>query len=354
VLVAWGLRALYLHVDEAWFKCVKPALRKPPEGCGEGSGRVGEALLVLFTVEEGDDEGVVSEAAGDIVGHAGRLGVDTILLYPYAHLSSRLAPPSQAYRLSVMLEERVRGSWRGRVVRAPFGWYKAFGFSCKGHPLAELSRSFSPWGGGPAWQGWLKEWPQRVREAWDRLGFSGPLGARALWELRLLAEAELGASGGYAWAQVGPVEAVRLCLAGRGVVAGPGPGFEVVGGEGGAGSVESAVSRLFEESGLPAPALEERGGLLYASGRLVGGAGGGRACLGPLASLAMLLVEEGLKAAEEKGLTPRLPFWLTPLQVAVIPVGGGAQLAGELHRWLLSVGARSVLMAEGGLGQRVR
>ncbi|MBI4983483.1 hypothetical protein HZC32_02465, partial [Candidatus Woesearchaeota archaeon] len=30
-----------------------------------------------------------------------------------------------------------------QVTRAPFGWYKAFNISCKGHPLSELSRSFS-------------------------------------------------------------------------------------------------------------------------------------------------------------------------------------------------------------------
>jgi len=28
------------------------------------------------------------------------------------------------------------------VYRAPFGWYKAFKISCKGHPLSELSREF--------------------------------------------------------------------------------------------------------------------------------------------------------------------------------------------------------------------
>ena len=29
------------------------------------------------------------------------------------------------------------------VSRAPFGWYKSFNLSCKGHPLSELSREFS-------------------------------------------------------------------------------------------------------------------------------------------------------------------------------------------------------------------
>jgi len=30
------------------------------------------------------------------------------------------------------------------VKRSPFGWYKAFTISCKGHPLSELSREIIP------------------------------------------------------------------------------------------------------------------------------------------------------------------------------------------------------------------
>ncbi len=29
------------------------------------------------------------------------------------------------------------------VKRVPFGWYKAFEISCKGHPLSELSRTIT-------------------------------------------------------------------------------------------------------------------------------------------------------------------------------------------------------------------
>jgi threonyl-tRNA synthetase len=37
------------------------------------------------------------------------------------------------------IEEKLKGEFD--VHRAPFGWYKAFKISCKGHPLSELSRS---------------------------------------------------------------------------------------------------------------------------------------------------------------------------------------------------------------------
>ena len=38
-------------------------------------------------------------------------------------------------------EELLKDKYK--VSRAPFGWYKWFNVACKGHPLSELSRSFS-------------------------------------------------------------------------------------------------------------------------------------------------------------------------------------------------------------------
>ncbi|MCE4610858.1 MAG: threonyl-tRNA synthetase editing domain-containing protein, partial [Desulfurococcales archaeon] len=69
------MRLLYLHVSEAWYRAVRPALREPPDPPGESS--VSEALLAFFTVEEGDDESVVANAARDIASHARSLKVDT-------------------------------------------------------------------------------------------------------------------------------------------------------------------------------------------------------------------------------------------------------------------------------------
>ena len=347
------MRLLYLHVSEAWYRAVRPALREPPDPPGESS--VSEALLAFFTVEEGDDESVVANAARDIASHARSLKVDTILLYPYAHLSPRLAPPKEAYRLSRMLEEEVRKLFQGKVLRAPFGWYKEFGVSCKGHPLAELSRTFTAWSGGETWQSWLKSWPREVLEAYSRIGFENPVtGRQALGELRELVESRLGRPEERAWAQIGPGEALKLCLSGKDQVLGPREGLEVLGGEGGLDAVGEVVKGLFREAALEPPNIVEgEGGFLHAAGRLVGAASGSRACIGPLSGLVMLLVEEGLKAAE-RGVTPYLPFWLTPTQVALVPARGGEEAARSLYRWLKSVGARAVLLGDGGLGQRVR
>ncbi len=100
-------------------------------------------LVVLFTcVEEDDDADVVSHLAREIASSLSQLGVETLLIYPYAHLSSKLAPPQRALYLLKQLEDEARGLGL-RVYRAPFGWNKKFTLSIKGHPLAEQYRSLT-------------------------------------------------------------------------------------------------------------------------------------------------------------------------------------------------------------------
>ncbi len=123
------------------------------EGYEELDGVKGEAsaenaLVAFVTVEDVDAQNiddVVGQAVEDILDVARKVKADIIVVYPYAHLSSKLAPPDVALEALRRLEERLRA--RGaRVLRAPFGWYKEFELECYGHPLAELSREFRPRG----------------------------------------------------------------------------------------------------------------------------------------------------------------------------------------------------------------
>src|SRR5947209_9381384 len=62
------------------------------------------------------------------------------MVYPYAHLSTSLASREPAISILKALEEKL--AQKGyEVSRAPFGWYKSFTISAKGHPLSELSRT---------------------------------------------------------------------------------------------------------------------------------------------------------------------------------------------------------------------
>jgi threonyl-tRNA synthetase len=109
------------------------------------SGRLEEVLVVFTAAEEEDEsniEGVSKNAAREIAEVARKVEAKRVALYPYAHLSSSLASPKTAIKLL----DATAGALRElglEVYRLPFGWYKAFKLSCKGHPLSELSRTIT-------------------------------------------------------------------------------------------------------------------------------------------------------------------------------------------------------------------
>ena len=106
------------------------------------SGSMEEALTAFIAVETYDEEDpltTVENAADEIRRMVENVKAERIMLYPYAHLSSELAKPGVAVDLLKKLEGTLSHDYE--VKRAPFGWYKAFRISCKGHPLSELSRT---------------------------------------------------------------------------------------------------------------------------------------------------------------------------------------------------------------------
>ena len=138
------MRALYIHADSMEFQSKKktPVAEDIPESMHDGAMR--EVLVAFITVEKNDEnraEAVTAEAVADIIDTAGKVGAERIMLYPYAHLSSDLAKPKTSVEILKRMESMVSESG-AEVVRAPFGWYKAFDIRCKGHPLSELSRDF--------------------------------------------------------------------------------------------------------------------------------------------------------------------------------------------------------------------
>ncbi|MDH5623126.1 MAG: threonine--tRNA ligase, partial [Candidatus Bathyarchaeota archaeon] len=103
-----------------------------------------EELAVLFTcIEEGDDEDVARRAIEETKGSLGKLKVNRILIYPYAHLSNTLAKPADALRIIKAMERRAK-EMGIETYRTPFGWCKKFSISIKGHPLAEQLRVVLP------------------------------------------------------------------------------------------------------------------------------------------------------------------------------------------------------------------
>lgn len=101
-----------------------------------------EEIIVLFTaVEEDDNLAVAKKAIEEVQAFLAKLKVNRILIYPYAHLSSNLANPSEALKIVKAMESYAKAKGI-ETYRAPFGWNKQFTVSIKGHPLAEQSRVF--------------------------------------------------------------------------------------------------------------------------------------------------------------------------------------------------------------------
>jgi threonyl-tRNA synthetase len=141
------MKLLLIHSDYIEYE-VKDKAIKQPEKTKVKKGRLDEALTAFTAVEKIDEKSpsqAVKQAINEIVKTAEQLKVKNIMLYPYAHLSSDLASPKKAQEILVEIEYELKQK-NFNVKRSPFGWYKAFKISCKGHPLSELSREIIPVG----------------------------------------------------------------------------------------------------------------------------------------------------------------------------------------------------------------
>ena len=139
------MKLLLIHSDFIEYEVKEKAIPHP-EDTKITKDRLDEALTVFIAVEKVDEKSpmqAVDEASKEIIKTAEQLKVKNIMLYPYAHLSSDLASAKAGKDILVQLEQEVKKQ-DYVVKRSPFGWYKAFTISCKGHPLSELSREIIP------------------------------------------------------------------------------------------------------------------------------------------------------------------------------------------------------------------
>jgi threonyl-tRNA synthetase len=134
------MRILQLHCDYIEFTPVKKEI-KSAEEIDPQPKHLDEVVVAFVAVEDGDNSEVAKKAMNEISQSMKKVGCSKLLLYPYAHLSSKLASPSTA--LSIIKEMESRSDELD-VHRAPFGWTKSYRLQVKGHPLAENSKTISP------------------------------------------------------------------------------------------------------------------------------------------------------------------------------------------------------------------
>ncbi|MDO5847941.1 MAG: threonine--tRNA ligase [Methanobrevibacter sp.] len=139
------MRILLIHSDYLNYnvKNKTPVAEEIEEA--KKSGAFDESLVVFTAVEKEDEknpEAIVRNLVKEVKKANEQVKAENIVLYPYAHLSSSLSSPKVAVKILKDAEEALLDEDL-EVKRVPFGWYKAFEISCKGHPLSELSRTIT-------------------------------------------------------------------------------------------------------------------------------------------------------------------------------------------------------------------
>ncbi|TMI46571.1 threonine--tRNA ligase [Candidatus Bathyarchaeota archaeon] len=140
------MRLLLVHADRFEYEAREKAVKEPePLNESHKKGALENGLVVFSTVEKNDEqepEQIATNAASSIEEVLGWLKTKRVMVYPYAHLSTSLASREPAISVLKALEEKL--AQKGyEVSRSPFGWYKSFTITAKGHPLSELSRTIT-------------------------------------------------------------------------------------------------------------------------------------------------------------------------------------------------------------------
>jgi threonyl-tRNA synthetase len=139
------MRFLILHVNSFCCTITTKGRSKVYEDYDDPVTRVDEALIVLASVEQGDEhapELVAQRAAAEICQLAAQLKVSVVVLHPFAHLFGALSTPQTAIDVlqrthQALLEAGLQSQ------RTPFGWFNTLQIDAKGHPLSRVARTIT-------------------------------------------------------------------------------------------------------------------------------------------------------------------------------------------------------------------
>jgi len=139
------MRILQLHVDYIEYFPVSKEITDAESLKFNEKQRLEDTVVILMSIEKGDEDTMIFDIVAEIKDYLEKIKGKSVLLYPYAHLSSNLESPKKAFELLIKIEKSLfqAVSQSGITInRAPFGWTKTLEFKVKGHPMAENSRSF--------------------------------------------------------------------------------------------------------------------------------------------------------------------------------------------------------------------
>ena len=139
------MRMLIIHVNYFSSTITEQGRSKIVEDPSPKTTEVGEALIVLASVEKLDEtnpEDVSRKAVEEVAKIGHQLKVKTIVLHPFAHLFGELSKPEVAIKTMKLTEEGlVQNGFT--AIRTPFGWFNTLELKAKGHPLSRISKKVS-------------------------------------------------------------------------------------------------------------------------------------------------------------------------------------------------------------------
>lgn len=133
------MKVLQLDVENMTYELMEPEASVYDES-EEKKFSVEDAVVILVSVEKGDDEEIATRAIDETTSFMTKQKRKLLLIYPFAHLSGNLESPREASKILEYMHKTA--SEKCEVIKAPFGWNKKWSIRIKGHPLAEQRKSY--------------------------------------------------------------------------------------------------------------------------------------------------------------------------------------------------------------------
>ena len=138
------MRILQLHVDFVEYNPIDKEIKEAEDNISKEKKRIENTIVILMSIEKNDnDEQIINDFIKEVKTYIEKIKCNSVLLYPYSHLSSNLESPKEAQIILNKVESKLLENLREtKIDRAPFGWTKELNLKIKGHPLAENSKTF--------------------------------------------------------------------------------------------------------------------------------------------------------------------------------------------------------------------
>ncbi len=100
------------------------------------------AMVVFVAAEKSDENEIIEAAVKEITNLAQNVKAEKIIINPFSHLTSSLAPSNKALELIKNLVLNLKEKSNLEVVYTSFGWYKSFSMDVFGHDGSQEFREF--------------------------------------------------------------------------------------------------------------------------------------------------------------------------------------------------------------------